>query len=150
MDELTLKRRLFDELGGFSDKRIKDLHKSDLFICDDREHAARDARKQLFLWYCTVVLRVISGDTVHIELGQAMPMSDAVDAWWKANTIKGRYGLRVIEINKGEEVKLGELAKRIAAIVKKPYSVKAYKYVCPEVAGVLQRTQKILSKVWAD
>ncbi|MDH2384433.1 hypothetical protein [Bradyrhizobium sp. CER78] len=88
---------------------------SDLFICDDREHAARDAKKQLFPWYCTVLLRVVSGDVVHVELGKAMPRSDAVDAWWKAHTVEGRYGLQVIEISKGEESKLGELAKPVAS-----------------------------------
>ena len=149
LDELTLKGRLFKELSGFGDKRIKDLKKSDYFICDDRDHAARDAKGQLFLWYCTVGLRVVSGELVHIEIGSAMPRSDDVNRWWKKNTIEGKYGMEVIEITKGEEHKLGELAKRIAAIVKKPSDVKAYKYVCPEVASVLRYTEKVLENVWA-
>jgi len=48
LDQLTLKGRLFKELGGFGDKRIKDLSKSDYFICDDRDNAPRDAKRQLF------------------------------------------------------------------------------------------------------
>ena len=44
----------------------------------------------------------------------------------------------------------GECAKLIAAITKKPYSVKAYKYVCPEVASVLRNTEKVLGAAWAD
>jgi hypothetical protein len=150
MYELTLKARLFKELGGFSDKRIKDLKKSDYFICDDREHAARDAKGQLFGWYCTVGLRVISGDLVHVEMGNAMPRSDAVNKWWEKNTIEGKYHVKVIAITKGGEHKLGDLAKLIEAIVRKPYDVKAYKYVCPEVASVLRRTQNVLEKVWAE
>ena len=150
MDKLTLKGRLFKELGGFGDKRIKDLTKSDHFICDDREHAARDAKGQLFLWYAPSASRVVSGDFVHIETGNAMPRSDAVNTWWEKNTIEGKYGMKVIAITKGEEHKLGDLGKLIAAIVKKPYNVKAYKYVCPEVALVLRETEKILGKVWAE
>ena len=150
MDDITLKGRLFKALGGFGDKRIKDLKKSDFFICDDRDHAARDARGELFLWYCTVGLRVLSGELVHVELGKAMPRNDAVDKWWAENTVDGKYGMKVIAIAKGEEHKLGELAKLIAVIIKKPYSVKAYKYVCPEVASVLSNTAKVLGTAWAD
>jgi hypothetical protein len=86
---------------------------------------------------------------VHIEIGGSMPMNEAVNNWWEKNTIEGRYSRKVIEITKGEEHKLGDLAKLIAAIVKKPYNVKAYKYVCPEVASVLRKTEKVLEKVWA-
>jgi hypothetical protein len=136
--------------SGFGDKRIKDLNKSDHFICDDRDHAARDARGRLFLWYCTVGLRVISGDLVHIKMGNAMPRSDAVNKWWEENTVEGKYGMKVIPITKGEEYKLGDLAKMIVAIVKKPYDMKAYRYVCPEVATVLRKTEKVLEKVWSD
>jgi hypothetical protein len=150
LDDITLKGRLFKALGGFGDKRIKDLTKSDFFICDDRDHAARDAKGELFLWYCTVGLRVLSGELVHVELGKAMPRNDAVDKWWAENTADGKYGMKVIAIAKGEEHKLGELAKLIAAIIKKPYSVKAYKYVCPEVASVLSNTEKVLGTAWAD
>ncbi len=149
MDELTLKGRLFKELGGFGDKRVKNLEKSDYFFCDDRDHAARDAKGQLFLWYCTVGLRVVTGDLVHIEIGKAMPRNDAVNKWWEENTVGGKYSLKVIKIEKGEEHKLSDLAKLIAAIVRKPYQVKAYKYVCPEVAATLKRTAKVLEKVWA-
>lgn len=150
MDEITLKGRLFKELGGFGDKRIKNLNKSDLFICDNREHAARDARGELFGWYCTVNLRVITGDIVHIELGNAMPTNDAVNDWWEANTVEGKYRRKVVALKKGDEHKLSELAKLIGAIVKKRYQVKAYKYVCPEVASVLKTTEKTLKKVWGN
>ena len=128
----------------------KDLKKSDYFICDDRANAARDAKGQLFLWYCTVGLRVVSDNLVHIEIGNAMPRNDAVNKWWEKNTVEGKYGVKVIEITKGEEHKLRELAELIAAIVKEPYAVKAYKYVCPEVAAVLQKTERILGEVWED
>jgi hypothetical protein len=73
-----------------------------------------------------------------------------VNKWWTENTVDGKYGIKVIAIAKGEEHKLGELAKLIAAITKKPYSVKAYKYVCPEVASVLRNTEKVLGAAWAD
>ena len=148
MDELTLKRRLFEAFGGFGDKRIKNLQKSDFFICDDRERAPRDARGQLFLWYCTVDLRVISGELVHVGMGKAMPKSAAVDAWWAENTVEGRYRLPVIPVEMGQEAKLGQLSSLIAAITGKKYSVAAYKYECPRVSAVLTRTQDILSNAW--
>jgi hypothetical protein len=64
-------------------------------------------------------------------MGNAMPRNDAVNKWWEENTVEGNYHMKVIPITKGEEHKLGDLAKMISAIVKKPYDVNAYKYVCP-------------------
>ena len=150
MDEIVFKRRLFDAFGGFGDKRIKKLEKSDFFICDDRESASKDARGQLFLWYCTVDLRVISGDLVHVGLGKARPRSPAVDRWWTVHSAEGKYGVPVLPIESGTEDKLDDLATLIASITKKRYEVAAYKYECPRVAGVLRRTRTILSHAWAD
>jgi hypothetical protein len=147
MDETELKERLFAEFGGFADKRIKNLKKSDYFTCD--EGAPTDARGQLFLWYCTIGIRVIAGDLVHVELGEAMPKNDAVNRWWEANAIDGKYR-KVISIAKGEEHKLSELSDLIRAIEKAPYTVKACKYECPRVAGVLREVEKLLEKVFAD
>jgi hypothetical protein len=147
MDETKLKERLFEEFGGFADKRIKRLKKSDYFTCD--EGAPTDASGKLFLWYCTIGVRVISGDLVHVELGEAMPKNDAVNSWWEANAINGKYR-KVIPIAKGEEHKLSELSGLIRAITKVPYKVKAYKYECPRVADKLSHVEKLLKKAFAD
>lgn len=150
MDVLTLKGRLFEAFGGFGDKRIKKLEKSDFFICDDREGTQKDAKGQLYSWYTTIDLRVISVDLVHIGLGKAVPKNPAVIKWLKDNTVEGKYGLPVIPIEKGTEGKLEELATLIASITKKRYDVPAYKYECPRVAEDLLRTRSILSKAWAS
>lgn len=150
MTTLELKARLFKGFGGFADGRIKDLNKSDLFIADDRQNAARDARGKLFLWYCTVNVRVLDGHHVRVELGNAMPRSDAVTAWWDANKSEGPYGLESILVANGEQGKLKELAKLIAEITKKPYREKAYTYVCPEVAATLLRITKTLDEAWKE
>ena len=93
---------------------------------------------------------MISGDLVHVELGEAMPRNDAVNSWWKANAIGGKYR-EVIPVAKGEEQKLSELANLIRAIEKAPYKVKAYKYECPRgSAVVLRNVEKILGKVFTD
>ncbi|MDU0341105.1 hypothetical protein [Bosea rubneri] len=82
-------------------------------------------------------------------MGNAMPRNAAVTEWWDQNTTTGKYEQKVIPITPETTGKLGDLATLIAAITKKPYIVKAYKYVCPEVAGVLHTTEKRLEKVWA-
>ncbi|GLK68964.1 hypothetical protein [Hansschlegelia plantiphila] len=150
MELLELKKRLFSQFGGFADGRIKDLSKSDRFICDDREHADNDAKGKLFYWYVTVYMRAISGDVVHIDIGDAMPQSKAVKEWMSNNTIEGEWGRSVIEIKKGEQGKLKELAALISSITDKPYDVRHYKYTCPEVASVLRRTADVLATVWSD
>ncbi|MGO4739949.1 hypothetical protein AB4099_25605 [Bosea sp. 2KB_26] len=78
-----------------------------------------------------------------------MPRNAAVTAWWDENTTAGKYDQKVIPITPDTIGKLGELATLIAAITKKRYDVKAYKYVCPEVAEVLRTTEQRLKKVWA-
>jgi len=148
MHELYLKKRLFDSFGGFADKRIKNLTRSDLFICDDRKKAPTNAQGILLRWYCTINLRVVSGELVHITLGSAMPINQVVIDWAKNNSIKSD-GSTVIPITKEKIRKLGELATLIESITKKPYDIRAYKYECPRVAGILRRVEKILHKVFA-
>jgi hypothetical protein len=148
MHELYLKKRLFDIFGGFADKRIKNLTRSDLFICDARKKAPTDARGILFRWYCTITLRVVSGEMIHIILGSAMPINSAVSNWTNKNSIKSD-GSTVIPITKKTISKLGELATLIEFITIKPYDVRAYKYECPRVASILRRVEKILQKIFA-
>lgn len=148
MDLTTLKSRLFEAFGGFADKRIKNLAKADYFLCYDHDAAPKDAQGKLFLWFCTVGLRAVEGDLVHIHMGSAMPRNAKVDAWWDANTATGQYGAKVLPITPETIGKLGELANLIAAITKNPYSVKAYKHVCPEVAEVLRMTEQRLKTIW--
>ena len=147
MDEIKLKERLFAYFGGFSDKRIKNINKSYYFTYD--ESAPTDARGKLFLWYCTIGIRVVSGDLVHVELGEAMPKNDAVNDWWKANAVDGKHR-KVIPISKGEEHKLSELSGLIGAITTVPYKERAYKYECPRVAAVLISVEKVLKKAFAE
>ena len=149
MDLTTLKGRLFEAFGGFADKRIKNLAKADYFLCYDHDAAPKDAQGKLFLWFCTVGLRAVEGNLVHIHMGSAMPRNAAVNAWWDENTTTGQYDQKVIPITPDTIDKLGELANLIASITKKPYDVKAYKYVCPEVAEMLRTTEKRLKKVWS-
>ncbi len=144
MDINTIKERLFADFGGFADKRIKNLKKSDYFTCD--ENASTDPKGKLYPWYCTIGINVISGDLVHVQLGAAMPKSYSVLKWCEANAIDGKS---VIPIGKGEEYKLFQLTSLIRAITKVSYKVKAYKYECPRVADVLKRVEKLLKKAFA-
>lgn len=148
MDLTSLKSSLFEAFGGFADKRIKNLAKADYFLCYDHDAAPKDAQGKLFLWFCPIGLRAIAGDLVHIHMGKAMPRNIEVDAWWDANTVAGQYGQKIVPVTPATIGKLGELASLIAAITKKPYSVKAYKYVCPEVAEVLRLTEQRLREIW--
>jgi hypothetical protein len=147
MNELYRKNRFFEIFGGFADKRIKNLTRSDIFICD-RKKAPTNARGILLRWYCTIHLRVVSDGLIHIILGSAMPINQAVIDWTNKNSIKSDSST-IIPITKENIPKLGELATLIESITKKPYDIRAYKYECPRVAGVLRRVENILQKIFA-
>ena len=145
----ALKQSLFDAYGGFADKRIKRLESGSLFHVDGRSAADYDARKQLFLWFCTVTATVHSGEEIVVHVGSAIPKNAAVEQWLAANQVPGQYDRMGIVIKKGEQAKLIELADLVAKVIKKPYTVKAYKYVAPNTASALTHLKKVLDKAWA-
>lgn len=145
----ALKQSLVDAYGGFADKRIKKLESGSLFHVDGRSAGDYDARKQLYLWFCTVTVTVKSGEEVVVQVGSAIPKNAAVEHWLAANQVPGEYDRMGIVIKKGEQAKLLELAEHVASVIKKRYTVKAYKYVAPNTAAALMHLKKVLDKAWA-
>lgn len=144
-----VKQTFIDAYGGFADRRIKKLESGSFFHVDGRSSGDYDARKQLFLWFCTVTARVKSGEEVIVNVGSAIPKNAAVEKWLLENQVLSEYNLPAIVIKKGEQGKLVELAGLVASVIKKPYPVKAYKYVAPNTASALNHLKTVLDKAWA-
>lgn len=146
-----LVKTLFEEYGGFADKRIKNLSKSRLFIIDDRAKGDIGADKKLLSYFCMVSAEVLDEEFVKVTFRGNIPMGTEVFDWIE------RYGedggastghVLEITIRKGQQPRLQELAAAFRALVASPYSVPNWKYVCPRTASTLERLSKALNKEW--
>jgi hypothetical protein len=146
----NLKQSLFDAYDGFGDKRLKKIENEAPFIVDDRGPGDYGADKQLFVWFCQIFVEVIDGDCLRVTIRGGLPASVDVDEWFAAHDAEESAGGRLFNIHAGEQTELLELASRIEAIVApgKKYTVRAYKYVCPRVAGSLRRLHEVLQTQW--
>lgn len=83
----ALRQRLFHEYGYLKDKRITDPNKMEEFIVDDRgdrtNRHTHDAQKQLFSWFCEIIVSVLSETEVQVSLRNA-PRSEQLDTWIKS------------------------------------------------------------------
>lgn len=154
-DALHLKKALYEEYEGFSDKRIKRLERGSLFIVDDRSHADQGADGKLFLWFCLLFTEVVSETAVKVILRGGVPSGATVKAWIEENksALKVTSGGQLsFTIKPGQEGKLVELADAVAAIVApgRGYGSKAYKYVCPRTAESLKRLAQTLKRAWSS
>lgn len=154
MTSLILKQYLFDEYGGFADRRIKRLEKGDTFIIDDRSEDDIGANRQLYSYFCTMFAKVRASDHVSLTLHGNVPLSPTVHAWIKNSG--GTYGESTygksltVQIKTGEQNKLRDLARHVRAVVApgSRYDVPSYKYVCPRTAKSLERLAALLDKAW--
>ena len=80
-----LKQVLFEKYGGFADKRIKNLDKSNIFIADDRTPGDVGADRQLLSYFCTIFINTQSSTQPRVELRGNVPTSTAVKSWIKKN-----------------------------------------------------------------
>lgn len=147
-----IKKTLFDEYGGFADKRYKKLDNDAPFIVDDRGRGDYDARGQLFLWFCQMFAFVEDANTVRLSLIGGVPQSSAVSDWCKAHGaevhaagVNHRVEICLTPDSLGD---LPDLANSFAAIIKRRYSVPAYKYVVPRTCASLTRLHGVLTKAW--
>ena len=149
MNDHPLKAHLFDAYGGFADKRIKDLAKSNRFIVDDRKQGDIGADGKLYSSFCSIFARVTANDTLEVTLHGNVPTSSAVEGWAQSCGAKLAIGIEstlTVTLGLGEVGRVRELAEHIAAIVAPNaprYSVAAYKYTCPRTAQSLQRLADI-------
>lgn len=149
-----LKKALYDAYGGFGDKRIKNLDKGSTFIVDDRSAGDYGADRNLFLWFCSIFVEVVSDSEIKVTMSGGVPIASSVKTWAKANGAKletSPRGQLVFHIKKEAQPALLSLATAIKGIVApgKKYPVPAYKYVCPRTANSLTKLASELSSVWA-
>jgi hypothetical protein len=148
-----LKKALYAEYGS-PDKRVKRLEKIDFFIVDDRKARDHDAAGKLFLWFCKILATPVMGGSLEVTLRGDVPMGPTVKAWISQNNATYAAGdIRsslTFVIEKGQQSKLHGLADAFRNIVKRRYSTKSYKYVCPRTADSLERLQRVLDNAWLD
>ena len=70
----SLKQVLFEKYGGFADKRIKSLNKSNIFIADDRTPGDVGADHKLLSYFCTIFINTQSA-TQPISQTQALQIA---------------------------------------------------------------------------
>lgn len=144
-----LKTVLFEAYDGFADKRLRDMTRDAPFLVDDRGPGDFDARKQLFLWFCQIFLRVEAADRVRLSFRGGLPMSDAVEEWFaKHGGTKTDFGMEVT-VTMANIAALGDLADRIRAIIRRPYDTRAYKFVVPRTAASIDQLGGVLRKAWS-
>jgi hypothetical protein len=145
-----LKQALLNEYKNFSNKRIKNIDRGNLFIVDDREFGGYGANRELFGWFCTIYAEVIDAETVKVTLGKSVPEGLSVDSWVKRHHADNSQGIS-FTVGKSDLAKLTELAAAFLEITRPGvrYPVAAYKYVCPQVAGALDRLRKVLTGHWS-
>ncbi len=149
---MSLKKKLFDEYGGFSDKRIKRLDKSDVFTVDDRGQGDFGADRKLFYWFCQIYVTALDDYSVVVELIGGVPMSSEIMnllTSWSAEVNDSHVTFIVDEKSTD---RLEAIARALNAIVApgRRYSVNWYKYVCPRTVKSLLRLKWILADYWAN
>jgi hypothetical protein len=152
---LELKRALYEEFGGFADKRIKNVESGSKFIADDRTERDKGANKQLFGWFCKIFIDVERSDEVQVTLSGGVPLSDAVRAWAQRHRAElmdeQAKSLRFV-VKRGEQEMLSGLASAMSAIAAPGtrYGTPSYKHVCPRVAASLFRLKSTLDSAWRE
>ena len=145
----ALKQGLLDEYEHFADKRIKKLDSGDRFIVDGRTRNDIAADGQVYGWFCSMFLDVLSDDELLLTLINS-PVNDYVNRWYSANAVAfGRNG-QSVSILRGKQRDLLELEGRIGAITLAGvrYDVPHYKYAVPRVTESLRRLRTTLDNAW--
>jgi hypothetical protein len=149
---MSLKKRLFDEYNGFSDKRIRRLEKSDLFRVDDRQEGDFGADRKLFHWFCEIYVTTLDDYSVEVELIGGVPSSSEMTnllTRWNAE-IDDSHVTFIVDEKSTDRLKT--LATALNAIVAhgRHYPVNWYKHTCPRVAESLLRLKSVLDGYWAN
>ena len=143
-----LKAILYGEYDGFADKRLKSLANDAPFIVDSRGPGDLDARKQLFLWFCQMFATVRGPNEVELWLRGGVPVSEGVTAAIVAmdGSVDGKE--IHLSLNPGNVSELAAIEAEMASIIRRRYSVPAYKYVVPRTVESLGRLRAVLTTAW--
>jgi len=149
----ALKQALFDQYGGFADKRYKKLSSSDVFAIDGRSPADLAADGKFYGWFCLMFADTSDEPVIRVRLLKNVPDSPEVQTWIARHQAIYTYSPQEIldfKVAPNEQYKLLELAAAFEAIVKpgRRYSTPAYKYVCPRLGQSLRLLEQVLSSQW--
>ncbi len=151
-----LKKILFESYGGFADKRIKSIAKSNRFIIDDRSDSDVGSNGKLYSYFCMIFAEVKSNQHIAITLLGNVPEDAKVESWLKKNDCEiktpSHQSRLEIDVKLGEQSKLDDLAVALKSIVSPDaprYEISNYKYVCPRTSKALNRFSAILSEAWS-
>lgn len=144
-----LRAVLFDAYDGFADKRYKHPTRDLPFIVDDRTEKDEDAGGGLFSWFCLMFVTVEAADRVNLALRGGIPQSPSIATWLEEQgAAHTNFGTEIV-LTPANLSSLDDLIIRFAAITKKPYNIKAYKYVVPRVCNSLAKLKKVLAEAWS-
>jgi hypothetical protein len=103
----------------------------------------------LYMQRSSTYAEVIDAETVKISLGKSVPEGRSIDSWVQRHHAGKSQGIS-FTIGKSDLPKITERAAAFLEIVRPGvrYPVAAYKYVCPRVAGALNRLHKVLDGHW--
>jgi len=150
----ALKQVLFDEYGGFADKRYKKLESCNTFAIDGRTSADHASDGGLYGWFCAMFVDTSKEPIIQVRLAKNVPDGPEVSAWikrYQASLVNTPDNILEFSVAPGEQNRLVELATAVEAIVKpgRRYKVAAYKYLCPRVGKCLRRLASVLSAQWS-
>lgn len=144
-----LKEVLLSVYGSFADKRIKNIDVGDRFIVDQRTGSDIASDGSVYGWFCSMFLEVRDASDVTLNVIN-IPTSPTVEGWLGRHAASfGRNGYR-IDIPRGQETMLRDLANRVSAITARGnrYETPHYKYAVPRVAKALQTLERALGQGW--
>jgi hypothetical protein len=148
---VSLKSVLFDEYGGFADRRIRNFQKGHIFIVDDRASRDIGANRELYSYFCPIYADVITDDMVEVRLSGNVPGGPSVTNWIARHNPSSRSPFLEFRVARGKQKMLGDLASGMRAIVRRGaprYDVASYKHVCPRTAASLDRLERVLDRAW--
>ncbi len=140
-----LKRVLYDEYGGFADKRIKKLEKGKRFFVDSRvTNFGLASDGSPYSWFCLIELEVLDEHSVSVQLGPFFPtgkqIDDQITAWLTRNNLsirEPRYLHSLVLIIDTSKL---HLLEELAALIRECHS---------HATTSLRRLRDLLSEVWA-
>lgn len=147
---MNLRDFLFKKYGNVTGKRLKELAAKGVFIIDDRQPKDKDAKGELFLWFCSMSVQVIDNEQLRIHLYGGVPHNPEFDQYITDQKGQFKHGeIRSdmsIHIPISETNNIRELARRMQTIIRGRYEVSSYKYVVPRTAASLLRLAEYLDE----
>ncbi len=137
------KKYLFDEYGGFGDKRVKDITKDCPFKIDDQ---SKDDKPEHF---CGIFISVVEGTIFELHLTNNAPFNSKLKKMIESKggeVCHGDYNSIRVKLNSKDHDFVLKLSDEIKGLVApgKRYSNPNWKWSCPRTANSLKHFSKVL------